>query len=155
MAMRMLKHSLFFIGMNSSMGMGPMPAMPSASFSKTATTANLLKPAELFAMLKGLLNEDIVNKVDAVFQFNLSGPDGGSWCLDIRNGNGYVGTGKAPCDPDVTISMTASDFQSMFYGRLSPGEAYMVGKISLEGDVYATSRLEELLNSIREQQSVA
>ncbi len=138
--------------MNSSMV--PMnPGMSPAVLPKTSTpsTAGLLKPGELFAMLKGVLNEQIVRKVDAVFQFNLSGPDGGAWCLDLRNGEGFVGIGKAPCDPDVTINMSGADFQNMFYGRITPTEAYMVGKIKLEGDIQTTSRLEELLKAIREQ----
>eukprot|EP00794_Sanderia_malayensis_P011911 gene11911-13145_t len=136
-----------FKGMSSSMA--PMSMGPTAL--PKQPNPQLLKPAELFAMLTGILTEEIVKKVNAVFQFNLTGLDGGSWCLDLRNGNGFVGVGNAPCEPDVTIKMTSSDFQDMFYGRLSPGEAYMVGKITLDGDVYATTRLEELIKTIRAQ----
>ena len=129
--------------------MNPQRAMPAPP------TPGLLTPAELFAMTKGFLNEDLVRKINAVFQFEISGENGGTWCLDLRNGEGYVGKGKAPCEADVTISMSSTDFQGMYYGRLSPTDAYMGGKMGVEGDIKATMRLEELIRSIKEQQTKA
>lgn len=123
-----------------------MPAPP---------TPDLLTPAELFVMTKTVLTEDMVRKINAVFQFEISGENGGTWCLDLRNGEGYVGKGKAPCEADVTISMSSADFQGMYYGRLSPTDAYMGGKMGVQGDIKATMRLEELIRSIKEQQARA
>lgn len=122
-----------------------MPATPSLS-------PNLLTPSELFAMTKGALNESLVRKIDAVFQFEISGENGGIWCLDLRNGDGYVGKGKAPCSPDVCISMSSSDFQNMYYGKLSAANAYMNGRMKIEGDTKAAMRLEELIKFIKENQ---
>ena len=103
-------------------------------------------------MTKGFLSEEIVKKIDAVFEFDISGNNGGMWCLDLRNGEGYVGKGKAPCDPDVRIRMKDTDFQSMYYGKLPPTNAYMNGKMVIEGDIKAAMRLEELIKCIKEQQ---
>ncbi|XP_065063114.1 stomatin-like protein 1 isoform X2 [Rhopilema esculentum] len=117
-----------------------------------APDPDLLTPSELFAMTKGFLSEEIVKKIDAVFEFDISGNNGGMWCLDLRNGQGYVGKGKAPCDPDVRIRIKDTDFQSMYYGRLPPTNAYMNGKMVIEGDIKAAMRLEDLIKCIKEQQ---
>ena len=124
----------------------------SALPSSQETDQDLLTPSELFAMTKGALNESLVRKIDAIFQFDISGENGGTWCLDLRNGDGYVGKGKAPSSPDVCISISSSDFQKMYYGKLSATDAYMNGRMKIDGDRRAAMRLEELINAIKEQQ---
>jgi len=134
--------------MSSMFGTGSLP--PSQPAAK-----QLLMPSELFAMTKGALNEELVRKIDAVFQFEISGEDGGTWCLDLRNGEGYIGKGKAPTNPDVCIGMSSSDLQNMYYGKLSATNAYMSGRMRVEGDKKAAMRLEELIQAVKHQQMKA
>ena len=139
--------------MNQSSGMPMMSPMISPMTNSPTLPPNALSPAELFAMVKSLLNEEIVSKINAVFQFNLSGPNGGNWCIDLRNGNGFIGKGQAPCEPDITLSMSTSNFQLMLYRKMSPTQAYMTGKVTVEGDFSATSKLEEFMKCIEERQN--
>ena len=131
----------------------PMASMfgAGASPSSQLPAKDLLTPSELFAMSKEALNADLVRKVDAVFQFEISGEKGGTWCLDLRNGEGYIGKGKAPTEPDVCIGMTSSDLQNMYYGKLSATNAYMSGRMKVDGDRKAAMRLEELIKAVKSQ----
>lgn len=140
-----------------SLGIGSSPSPMSSMFSGAlpptqAPASNLLSPSELFAMTKEVLSEELVRKVDAIFQFEISGENGGTWYLDLRNGNGYIVKGKAPSTPDVFISMSSTDFQNMYYGKLSPTNAYMNGRMRIDGDTKTAMRLEELIKAVKGQQ---
>lgn len=47
---------------------------------------------ELFSHIKSILNEDMITKIDAVYAFELSGPEPGVWVVDLK-----TGAGKAAC----------------------------------------------------------
>uniref|UniRef100_G3WH13 Hydroxysteroid dehydrogenase-like protein 2 n=1 Tax=Sarcophilus harrisii TaxID=9305 RepID=G3WH13_SARHA len=69
---------------------------------------------ETFKILKTALSEDIVKATQAVYMFELSGEDGGTWYLDLKNNGGTAGSGH-PSEPvDVVMTMTTSDFVKMF-----------------------------------------
>lgn len=104
-------------------------------------------PGHLVELVKGVLNESLVRNVDAVYQFNLSGDNGGVFYLDLKHGSGYVGD-KAVSEPDVTLDLSVGDMQRMFADQLKPLQAYMSGRLKVSGDLSAAMRLEEVMDKI-------
>jgi putative sterol carrier protein len=87
---------------------------------------------------------DDVLKVNAVYQFNISGPEGGSWWVDTTKSGGAVGTGESP-NAKCTISMTDKDFIDMVNGKLNGQMAFMTGKLKIKGDMSLAMKLGSVL----------
>lgn len=90
-------------------------------------------------------NPDRFGVKQAVFLFTLSGEDGGTWALRVDGGRASVEQGPAD-RPDVTIEMSAQDFQEMAAGRLGPVAAYMSGRLKISGDIGLAMRLQPFLS---------
>ncbi|WGW02304.1 SCP2 sterol-binding domain-containing protein [Tropicibacter oceani] len=48
-------------------------------------------------------------------------------------------------DADVTLSADADTFQQIFEGEMNPTNAFMAGKLTIDGDMGAAMRLASLL----------
>ncbi|XP_053388369.1 stomatin-like protein 1, partial [Mercenaria mercenaria] len=106
-------------------------------------------PAHLVELVRGVLSESLVRTVNAVYQFNLSGDNGGTFYLDLKRGNGFVGEGPATMhEPDVTLDLSVRDMQRMFADQLKPLQAYMSGRLKVSGDLSAAMRLEEVMDKV-------
>ncbi|XP_067674531.1 stomatin-like protein 1 [Haliotis asinina] len=108
-----------------------------------------LTPEEILKAAQSVITESLVQKVAAVYQFQLTGEGGGIYYLDLRNGRGSAGSGACPFgDSDASLMMTVSDLQAMFAGRMKPFQAYMNGRLRVAGDLSAAMRLEEVVKKI-------
>src|SRR5512145_2010611 len=87
---------------------------------------------------------DVAAKIAAVFQFEVSGPSGGSWFVDLVQPGGVVAAGTAP-SAGCTIAMKDSDLLAMVNGKLSPQMAFMTGKIKIRGDYGLAMKLQQVL----------
>merc|ERR1719464_1186830 len=85
--------------------------------------------AAVFEQIGGVVNEEMVGKIKAVYAFDIKGKEAGQWYLDLKNGAGSCGAGVAHCSPDVTMSLKDTDFTKMFSGKLKPTTAFMTGKL--------------------------
>ncbi|XP_060564397.1 stomatin-like protein 1 [Ruditapes philippinarum] len=106
-----------------------------------------ITPAHLVELVRGVLSESLVRTVDAVYQFNLTGNNGGTFYLDLKHGAGYAGEGSTQ-NPDVTLDLSVRDMQSMFADQLKPLQAYMSGRLKVSGDLSAAMRLEEVMDKV-------
>jgi putative sterol carrier protein len=70
----------------------------------------------------------------AVYQFDITGEQGGKWYVNIEDGTAKVIEGEVP-NPGCTIVMKASDYVAMATGKLSGNEAFMSGKLRVRGDI--------------------
>ncbi|MDZ4769110.1 MAG: SCP2 sterol-binding domain-containing protein [Chloroflexota bacterium] len=84
--------------------------------------------------------------VNAVIQFELSGDNGGSYWLKIADGTLQTGEGASE-NPKMTLRSTGDDFASMMSGSLNPMQAFMMGKIKIQGDTGLAMKLIPLLNN--------
>lgn len=67
------------------------------------------------------------------------------------SGLGEVGRGRPPyCEPDVILTATLHDLQSMLHGQLKPYAAYMSGKLKVDGDLRTAMQLEEVVKKLKE-----
>jgi len=86
---------------------------------------------------------DVVAKINAVYQFNISGPSGGAWSVDCTNG-GAIAAGTVP-GARCTVAMADGDFLNVVNGKLNPQMAFMSGKLKIQGDMGLAMKLQQIL----------
>ncbi|HET6437745.1 MAG TPA: SCP2 sterol-binding domain-containing protein [Anaeromyxobacter sp.] len=87
---------------------------------------------------------DVVAKINAVYQFNISGPEGGTWAVDCTAPGGKVTAGAA-AQPRCTVASTDKDFLGIVNGKLNPQMAFMSGKLRIQGDMGLAMKLQQIL----------
>jgi putative sterol carrier protein len=87
---------------------------------------------------------DLIQKINAVYQFNISGPGGGTWAVDCTQPGGKIAAG-APASPKCTVSATDADFLNIVNGKLNAQMAFMSGKLKIQGDMGLAMKLQQLL----------
>uniref|UniRef100_A0A1A7YJE8 Podocin n=1 Tax=Iconisemion striatum TaxID=60296 RepID=A0A1A7YJE8_9TELE len=110
---------------------------------------------DLLSSVQMILSEDLVHRVGACFQFEISSADGQQlkYYLDLSQGRGALGSGSLCREPDVTLSMNDSDLVAMFQGELSPFAAYRSGRLNVQGDTSTAMKLEELTKLLKKNHS--
>ncbi|GJQ71891.1 hypothetical protein Trydic_g3002 [Trypoxylus dichotomus] len=122
----------------------------SESKAQTATTASEGNEVDqLFSGIRKALNEDLVSKTQAVYQFNLTGKNSGRWYLDLKNGPGAAGSGDSPTKPDATLTMDSKNFFALFEGKIKATNAYMLGRLKISGSLQKAMKLEKLLPNLK------
>ncbi|NXN69602.1 HSDL2 protein, partial [Himantopus himantopus] len=119
---------------------------------KVNTESGPAKPsspvAETFRVIQGAMSEEYVRTTQGVFQFELSGEEGGTWYIDLKTKGGSAGFGKPPVTADVVMSMSSADFVKMFTGKLKPTLAFMSGKLKIKGNMTLAIKLEKMLTQL-------
>lgn len=87
---------------------------------------------------------DVVAKINAVYQFNISGPDGGAWSVDCTAPGGAISAGSSEA-ARCTVAMTDADFINVVNGKLNPQMAFMSGKLKIQGDMGLAMKLQQIL----------
>ncbi len=96
--------------------------------------AEIASVKEFFeAQLPGRLaaKPDVVSKIGAVYLFNVSGPDGGTWTVDCGVPGGKVTPGNTGT-PGCTVTTTDKDLLAILNGKLNPEMAFMSGKLRVD-----------------------
>jgi 3-hydroxy-3-methylglutaryl CoA synthase/NAD(P)-dependent dehydrogenase (short-subunit alcohol dehydrogenase family)/putative sterol carrier protein len=97
----------------------------------------------IFDMLPDAFQPDCAAGVDVVFQFDISGPGGGSWHVRISDGSCRVTEG-AHDSPTTTIKMGDEDFIKLISGELNAMSAFTSGKLKIEGDIMKSQLIEKV-----------
>jgi putative sterol carrier protein len=87
---------------------------------------------------------DVVAKINAIYQFNISGPGGGTWSVDCTQAGGKVAAGAAPA-ARCTVAATDQHFLDIVNGKLNPQMAFMSGKLKIQGDMGLAMKLQQIL----------
>lgn len=91
-----------------------------------------------------LEENDDIGDIDAVYQFDIDGDDGGTWSIDFTKETDFVSEGPHD-DADCTIEVAGSDFVGMWNGDLSGQQLFMMGKISVDGDMGLALKLQKFI----------
>ncbi len=99
-----------------------------------------LTPEVLFSRMPKAFQPEKAQGVDAVIQFDLSGPQGGQWVATIKDGTCAVEKGTVE-NPKLTLMADALDYVGIFTGKVNPMAAFGEGKIKLKGDLGLAMKL--------------
>lgn len=101
--------------------------------------------ADLFNSMPGRFQADKATDTNMGIVFDLSGPEGGQWFVNIADGQLNVSQGAPAATPSATVKMTAEDFQAMSSGSLNPMMAFMTGKVKVDGDLNSVMKFQSLV----------
>jgi putative sterol carrier protein len=102
---------------------------------------------EFFQLLPGQLDSDAAEDLDAIYQFDLSGAQGGQYILTIREGVCQVAEGTH-ADPHVLLSMEGEDCIKILNGQLSGPDIAMSGRLKISGDIGLAMQLKALFPTV-------
>lgn len=118
---------------------------------KTATSAGADKIfagfSTNFNKLSSEARSGFVNKIKGVFQFDVAGK---SYHIDMKNGQGAIGTGKPPSgSPEITVVIAnEKDFVDLATGKVKGQAAYMKGLFKVKGNMMLGMKLDSLLQTL-------
>ncbi len=103
-------------------------------------------PKEIFAEMKSSFAADPgkVEGVNAVYQFVVTGDNGGEWFADTTGDAPSIGEGSHD-NPNVTITVADQDFVDIKSGKLNGQMAFMTGKLKIAGDMGLAMKLQKIL----------
>jgi putative sterol carrier protein len=90
-------------------------------------------PQEVFDGMRQSFQAEKAKGVHARYQWDLSGPNGGQWWIDVNDGAYKMGKGKID-NPNVTFVATDKDWVAVSNGKLGGTWAYMTGRLKIRGD---------------------
>ncbi len=90
-------------------------------------------------------NAEKAKEINAIYQFNLNGDNGGNWVLDMTVPE--VRTGAAD-DAQCSVTMEATDFVDMVNGDVQGQQLFMLGKLMIEGDMGLALRLQQVFEAV-------
>lgn len=101
--------------------------------------------AGMFSMMVERFDPSKAEGVNGTIQFNLTGENGGDYWLRLADGKAETGSGQLE-SPRMTLRSSADDFYNMLVGKLNPMQAFMTGKIKIQGDTGMAMKLMPLIS---------
>ena len=98
---------------------------------------------EIFSGMPGVFNRDAAAGLDAVFQYNIEGADGGDWYVVVKNQTCTVFEG-VHANPTVSLRLADKDWIAMCNGELDGMSAFMGGKLKIAGNIMLAQRITSL-----------
>lgn len=98
---------------------------------------------EIFDAMESRFRSEKAAGSAATIQYEISGPDGGTWNAVIKDGTCKVSEGAA-AGPNLTLQMSSQDWLDMVAGKASGQMLFMSGKLKLKGDMGLAMKLPSL-----------
>lgn len=102
--------------------------------------------SEIAEMMVGGFDASKAQGVNATLQFDLSGDDGGQFYLAIDDGTITKHEGVAD-NPNMTLKSSAEDYYAVATGKLNPMQAFMSGKIKIQGDMSMAMKMQSMFKN--------
>ena len=100
-------------------------------------------PQEVFDSMRGSFQQTKAKGVHARYQWDLSGPQGGQWWIDVEDGKYKMGKGKID-NPNVTFVAKDNDWVAVSNHQLGGTWAYLTGRLKIRGDQGVARKLGEM-----------
>ncbi|HBQ20915.1 MAG: hypothetical protein A2Z91_08680 [Deltaproteobacteria bacterium GWA2_38_16] len=91
-------------------------------------------------------NPDLGKEINAIYLFNITGIEGGTWSIDCTDQKSEVKSGSTD-NPHCTITMADKDLVNLVQGTLNPQLAFMTGKLKVKGDLGLALKLGKILKA--------
>ncbi len=116
-------------------GLGAMNATPKENSNST--------PQQVFDGMRQSFQANKAKGVHARYQWQLSGPNGGEWWIDVNDGTYKMGKGKID-NPSVTFVTSDKDWVALSNGTLGGKWAYFTGRLKIRGSQSVARKLDEI-----------
>jgi len=105
-----------------------------------------MQPAAIFEQMTQRVADKpgLVDEVSAIFQFDITGDEGGSWVVDLKNPPGSVTSGTTE-EADCVITVGHQDFAGIMSGDVDPQMAFMMGRVKVAGNFMLATKLRSLM----------
>jgi putative sterol carrier protein len=100
-------------------------------------------PQDVFDGMRESFQAQKAKGVHLKYQFQLSGPKGGEWWIDVNDGKCQMGRGKID-KPDVTFVATDRTWVALSNGTLGGPWAFFTGLLKIHGSQNAARKLDEM-----------
>jgi len=100
-------------------------------------------PQQVFDGMRQSFQANKAKGVHARYQWELSGPQGGQWWIDVNDGTYKMGKGKID-NPSVTFITSDADWVAMSNGKLKGTWAFMTGRLKVRGSQAVARKLNEI-----------
>ncbi len=100
-------------------------------------------PQQVFDGMRQSFQAQKAKGVHARYQWDLSGPNGGQWWIDVNDGTYKMGKGKID-NPSVTFVTSDKDWVALSNGTLGGKWAYFTGRLKIRGSQSVARKLDEI-----------
>ena len=101
-------------------------------------------PTEYFNELAAKVNKDKVKGMNAVYQWDITGDNGGKWHVILKDDDVQVGGGQAE-NPNITLTLEVQNFMDLVTGKLNGQMAFLTGKLKIQGDMTLAMKLQSII----------
>src|SRR2546426_11089990 len=100
-------------------------------------------PQQVFDGMRQSFQANKAKGVHARYQWELSGPNGGEWWIDVKDGTYQMGKGKID-NPSVTFITSDAYWVAMSNWKLNGTCAYITGRLKVRGSQAVARKLNEI-----------
>ncbi len=101
--------------------------------------------AELLSKMPGAFVPEKAPGLNVVIQFHFTGAEPGDWNAVIKDGAVKVEQGQHPA-PTISVTADSADYIKIFTRELDPMQAFMQGKLKLQGDLTLAMKMTQFFN---------
>jgi putative sterol carrier protein len=98
---------------------------------------------EVFGKMPEVFNADAAQGLDAVFQYEITGDNGGNWSVVVKDGACQVSEG-VHASPSVTLTVSGDTWLGIVNKTTNGMQAFMSGDLKATGDIMLAQRIEQL-----------
>ncbi|MCW4006674.1 MAG: SCP2 sterol-binding domain-containing protein [Candidatus Bathyarchaeota archaeon] len=80
--------------------------------------------------------------IDVTAQISISGPNGGSWTVTIKDQTIKVEEKEHPA-PDLSLKIAEKDYMDLVNNKLSAEKAFFTGKVKFKGNIALALKLRD------------
>ena len=100
-------------------------------------------PQDVFDGMRQSFRAEKAKAVYVRYQFNFSGPNGGNWWIDVKDGTFKMEKGKIN-NPNVTFTASDRDWVALSNRKLGGTWAFLTGRLRIAGDKGLARKLGEI-----------
>ena len=100
-------------------------------------------PQQVFDGMRQSFQAQKAKGVHARYQWELSGPNGGQWWIDVNDGTYKMGKGRID-NPSVTFVTSDKNWVALSNGTLGGKWAFFTGRLKIRGSQSVARKLDEI-----------
>lgn len=88
---------------------------------------------------------ELIKEINSVYEFNINGPEGGVWTVDLTEAGGGKVTAGSSGSAKCTVTCADQDFINIVTKKTNAQMAFMSGKLKIKGDMGLALKLQKIL----------